>query len=98
MTAAARGFAAGWLGRALLAVVVLFAAVAFLRAYSGWIFLGCAVVAGWRLWRFAEGGAAAGRASGPTGVPSPARPSSRHRSDRYPTSWPSWTPWWVWAA
>ena len=77
MIAAAQGFAAGWLGRALLAVVVLFAAVALLRAYSGWIFLGCAGVAGWRLWRFAEGGAAAGRASGPTRVPSPARPSSR---------------------
>lgn len=46
---------AGWLGRALLVVVVLFAAVALLHAYAGVIFLACAAVAIWRLWAYASG-------------------------------------------
>ena len=55
MIGAGRAWTAGLLGRLFAAAVLLMLALAVLHAYAGPIFLACTAVAGWRLWRYAEG-------------------------------------------
>ena len=42
----------GWLGRLLAAALAVLALLWTLRTFAAPIFLGCAAVAGWRLWRY----------------------------------------------
>ena len=78
MIGAARGMAAGWLGRAFAGLIVVLLAVALLRAYAGVIFLLCVGVAGWRLWRYADGRLPVSKRPAAQGqAPSPGAPAAR---------------------
>ena len=45
----------GWLGRLLAAALILLAVLWTLRTFAAPIFVSCAAVAGWRLWRYEKG-------------------------------------------
>lgn len=79
MIAAARAWTAEHLGCLVGAAVLLLLAAVILQAYAGWIFLACAGVAGWRLWRYADGRVLVRPGSAGLGA-APSRPSPVSRS------------------